>query len=181
MNFLGVITKRHSCRSFTNQPVEDSQMEYIYNAVQSAPSAGGLQAYTYVLVTDDAKKDTLAMLARGQLFIKEAPVVLVFFALPILSAGQYGARGSDLYSIQDATIACTYAQLAATDLGLASCWVGAFDEYEVRKYLKAEWSWKPIAILPIGYPAKTDLTSPRKYDRMMRYDSSINDWRSRQR
>lgn len=121
------------------------------------------------------------MLASGQAFIREAPVVLVFFALPLGSMKKYGSRGNDLYCIQDATIACTYAQLAATDLGLGSCWVGAFDDYEVRKYLKADWSWKPVAILPIGYPTQTDLTSPRKYDKMMRYDSNSDNWFPRQR
>jgi nitroreductase len=57
-----------------------------------------------------------------------------------------------LYCIQDATIACTYAMLAATALGLASVWVGAFDEQAVHKIICAEPGHRPIAMLPIGYP-----------------------------
>ncbi len=62
-----------------------------------------------------------------------APAVLVFGTDAERSAEQYGERGSHLYSIQDATIACTCAALASAALGLGSVFVGSFDEERVRR------------------------------------------------
>jgi len=56
--------------------------------------------------------------------------------------------------MQDATIACAYAQLAATASGLGACWVGAFHEDEVREIVGAPAAWRPVAILPIGVPTE---------------------------
>lgn len=71
-------------------------------------------------------------------------------------------RGSELYCLQDATIVTAYAQLAATALGLASTWVGAFDEEAVAKVVEAPRSKRPIAILPIGYGGETPEITPRR-------------------
>jgi nitroreductase len=120
-----------------------------------------LQAYEIFLVRDERKKEALADAALGQEFVAEAPVVLVFCANPSRSARRYGSRGRDLYSIQDATIACTFAMLAATSLGLGSCWVGAFDDEEVKRILGIK-DLKPIAILPIGYPAQRPFPTSRR-------------------
>jgi len=78
-------------------------------------------------------------------------LVLVFLADPERSSARYGDRGAKLYAMQDATIACAYAQLAAAELGLGSVWVGAFDEERVAKAVNAAGK-KPVAMLPIGYP-----------------------------
>jgi nitroreductase len=89
----------------------------------------------------------------GQNFIAQAPLVLIFAAEPARSAERYGRRGEVLYSIQDATIACAYAQLMIRQLGLGSCWVGAFDEEAVREIISVSSEIIPVAILPVGYPA----------------------------
>jgi nitroreductase len=80
----------------------------------------------------------------------------------VISGQRYGARGAKLYSIQDATIASTYAILATEALGLATTWVGAFDEEKVKSILKSDASHIPIAILPIGYGAKGPFLTPRE-------------------
>lgn len=77
------------------------------------------------------------------------------------SAAKYRQRGAGLYSVQDATIACAYAQLAATELGLGTVWVGAFDDDAVAKAVNAKPDWKPVAILPIGYAAEAPAATPR--------------------
>lgn len=154
MEFFELINKRHSIRSFQhNKAIEKEKLEQILNTVNRAPSAGNLQAYEIVVVRSASIRAALAEAALYQHYVAEAPVVLVFFANKARSASKYGQRGAELYSIQDATIACAYAQLAATALGLGSVWVGAFDERAVAKILNVPDSWRPIAILPIGYPA----------------------------
>ncbi len=92
----------------------------------------------------------------------EAPVVLVFCAHPARSSPKYAARGEQLYSVQDATIACTYAMLAATALGLASVWVGAFEDQAVSAALNLPQGWLPVAILPLGYAARPSGPTPRR-------------------
>lgn len=114
---------------------------------------------------DQTKKQLLAQAAYGQNFIAEAPVVLVFCSHPSRSSSRYGDRGEKLYSLQDATIATTFAMLAATDLGLATCWIGAFNDKEVLKILGNPKGLVPVAILPIGYAAeKPYATSRRKLE-----------------
>jgi len=162
MEFFDVIQKRHSIRSFTDQPVEDEKLQKILETANLAPSAGNLQAYEIYVVTDAKKRDGLSCAALAQEYIAKAPVALVFFTHPELTEGRYTERGSRLYTVQDATIACTFAMLAATDLGLGSVWVGTFDEKVVRLIIGAPDSQVPVVILPIGYPSEFPDQHPRR-------------------
>lgn len=145
---------RHSVRSFLPTEVSGSDLDEILEAADSAPSAGNLKAREVVTVINDALKRRLVRASYTQEFIFEAPVVLVFFAAPARSAEKYGDRGTVLYSIQDATIAASFAWLQAVILGLGAGWVGAFDDEEVKEALDVDKSWRPVAIMPVGYPAE---------------------------
>jgi nitroreductase len=161
MEFIDVLAKRRSVRSYKPQPVEEDKLKEIFEAANMAPSAGNLQAYQVRVVQDPAKRKALASAAYGQGFIADAPVCLVFCADPQRSAGKYGKRGSELYSVQDATIAGTFAMLAAVNLGLATVWVGDFDEKKVQQVLNAE-SLRPVVIFSLGYAAEQPQPSPRR-------------------
>jgi len=115
-------------------------------------------------VKNKENKEAVADAAFNQDFIAEAPIVLILCANQDRSAVRYGARGRDLYSIQDATIAASYAQLASTALGLGSVWIGAFDEFAVKKIISAD---KPIAIIPIGYPDEKAEETKRRSDNIV--------------
>lgn len=170
MDFFDVLERRASVRAFLSKEVEKEKLERILQAANSAPSAGNLQAYRIIVVKDSAQKKALAEAAFGQGFIAEAPIVLVFFADAKRSASRYAERGKNLYSIQDATIACSYVQLSATALGIASVWVGAFDEENVAQTLGMDSSLRPVAILPLGYAAeKSFRTSKRKMEDSVSY------------
>jgi nitroreductase len=159
MEFFELVRARHSIRSFVERPVEPEKLQAILEAASRAPSAGNLQGYEIYAIRSCATINLLARAAAGQEFLARAPLALVFCAHPERSAAKYGQRGAALYCIQDATIACAYAQLAATALGLGSVWVGAFDDAAVRRALGACKELLPVAILPIGYagerPEKT--------------------------
>jgi len=161
MEFVEVLTQRRSVRSYKPQPVEESKLKRIFAVVNMAPSAGNLQAYQVQVVRDQAKRRALAKAAYDQGFIAEAPVCLVFCADPDRSASRYDKRGSELYSVQDATIAGTFAMLAAVDLGLATVWVGEFDEEKVQQILGIE-SIRPVAMFSLGYAAEVPPASPRR-------------------
>ena len=161
MEFFEVVKNRHSIRAYQDKEIEPEKLEKILNAANSAPSAGNLQAYKICVVKDRKAKEEIAE-AANQEFVATAPVVLVFLADPDQSAQKYRSRGEKLYSIQDATIACAYAQLAVADLDLASVWVGAFDEGAVSEAIDAPSNLRPVAILPIGYPAEKPKIKPRR-------------------
>jgi nitroreductase len=103
----------------------------------------------------------LVRAALGQPFLAQAPVVLVFCAHPARTA-KYGQRGEQLCAVQDATIAVACAQLAATALGLATCWVGAFDDEAVARAAALPAGERPVAMLPIGYAAETPPRTSRR-------------------
>jgi nitroreductase len=168
MEFSKLVEQRRSIRRFRPDPVAEEAIDRILRAVSRAPSAGNLQAYRVVVVRSATKRRTLAFAAAHQEFVAEAPIDLVFFADPDRSATRYGTRGALLYAIQDATIAATFAILAATDEGLSSVWVGAFDESTVQEVC-GEPRRRPVAIVPIGRGSETpEATSRRALSEIVR-------------
>lgn len=143
--------KRKSIRNFSAKSIEIDKIETILEAANSAPSAGNLKARDIIVVTEPEIKRLLTNASFDQKQITKASVVFVFIALPEVSAKKYGPRGRELYAIQDATIAASFAWLQAVDLGLGGGWIGGFNEKEVKKILNLNENQKPIAIIPIGY------------------------------
>lgn len=162
MDFFDVMKERHSIRAYKDQRVEPEKLQQILEAINRAPSAGNLQAFEVYEVCEAKRKTALAEAAYDQEFLAQAPVVLVFCAHAARSAGRYGERGVGLYCVQDATIACTFAMLAATALGLSTVWVGAFDEDAVRRVINAPQAHRPVAMLPVGYPDESSRIRPRR-------------------
>lgn len=162
MDYFELLQSRRSIRSYAPTAIEPEKLERILMAANQAPSAGNLQAYEIMLIHSPSVKQELARAARNQEILEQAPVVLAFCANPDRSAVRYAERGRTLYCIQDATIACAYAQLAATALGLASVWVGAYHDQSVRQALGISDSLIPVALLPIGYPAESPPARSRR-------------------
>jgi nitroreductase len=161
-DYFEIVKRRRSVRRFLDHAVEPEKLEQILECARAAPSAGNLQAYAIVVVRSADRRRALAQAALDQEFIAEAPIVLVFLQDIERARSRYGRRGEALYSVQDAAIACTHAQLAATALDLASCWVGAFHVDAVRDLLRAPEAMPPVAILPIGYPAEEPSPTGRR-------------------
>jgi nitroreductase len=162
MDFGELIDARHSIRAFREQEVEPAKLEHVLLAARRAPSAGNLQAFKVAVARAPSLRRRLARAALDQEFVAQAPAVLVFLADPTASGVKYGGRGETLYAVQDATIACAYAQLAACDAGLGSCWVGAFHEEQVRAALGVDQNLRPVALLPVGYAAEVPQDTPRR-------------------
>ncbi len=154
MDVMEAIRRRFSCRSFVRRPVPDELVRELLEAARWAPSAGNLQPVRVMVVRDAERRRALAAAALGQSFVAEAPVVLVVCAIPGISARHYGERGRDLYCIQDAAAATQNLLLAATAAGLGSCWVGAFSERDVADCLALPRGWRPVALVPLGYPGE---------------------------
>ena len=148
-----LIKNRHSVRAFKPKKLTQKQINTIKTTLEQAPSAGNLKAYKFTVFEDSYYKQMLRSAALDERFISDAPAVIVFMADINKSKAKNKYRG-DLYAIQDATIACCYAQLAAEALGLSSCWVGAFQEELVSMIVGYVDGLKPVALLAVGYNAK---------------------------
>ncbi len=150
LGFFDLISSRHSVRSYKQKNLSKEIIAKILYAAQRAPSAGNLQSYQIYVVTKKEVKKRLAEAAHDQNYIIDGSVIFAFCADPQNSAKEYGSRGEQLFSIQDATIACAFAQIAVHALGLASSWVGAFDENKVGGILNVG-NLKPVAMLVVGF------------------------------
>jgi nitroreductase len=162
MHIPDAIRERRSIRAFTDREITDKEAELLVEAACLAPSAGNLQPWEFVIVRDPGLKRKLVEAAHGQSFVSEAPVVFVVCAVPDRSAPRYGRRGRELYCIQDTAAAVQNLMLTAMANGLGSCWVGAFDEARAANALSLPKGVRPVAIVPVGYPAESPRQRPRR-------------------
>ncbi|MCX6685091.1 MAG: nitroreductase family protein [Methanoregula sp.] len=147
--FLGFLTSRSSVREYGNEPLTDDEITYILDCAGTAPSAGNLEAWDVVIVTDEDTRIALRDAAYEQDHIRQASAVFIVCANYVRSMSKYGEMGI-LYAVQDATIACTYMMLAAHARNLHSCWTGAFNEDEVRSILQLPQHVRPVSLLAVG-------------------------------
>lgn len=171
MELKEAIKKRRSIRKFADKTVGRDTVKNLLFLANLAPSAGNLQAREFIVIDDEEKKKALAKASYNQHFIAEAPIVIVFCANE-KRISPYGRRGK-MYCIQDASAAVQNFLLAAVDAGLATCWVGAFDEDDVREILCLPHYIKPVAIVPLGHAAETPFQKElRSLEEMIHY----NEW-----
>lgn len=161
MDVFEAINKRRSTRRYKSENVSDEQVKKLLEAAIMAPSGGNMQPWDFIVVRDVEQKKALARAALGQMFIATAPVVIVVCANKPRTARRYGDRGVTLYSIQDTAAATENILLAATAMGLAGCWVGAFDDDAVSSVLGLPNYVRPVAIVPIGVPGESPRAPPR--------------------
>jgi nitroreductase len=148
-DFSGFLRSRSSVREYTDAPLPEEDVSYILSCAGTAPSAGNLEAWDVIVVTDGDVREALAEAAYGQEHIAGAPAVFVVCANYVRSMSRYGERGI-LYAIEDATIACTYMMLAAHARKIHTCWTGAFDDDEVRDVLSLPPHIRPVCLLAAG-------------------------------
>ncbi len=160
MECIETIKGRRSVRRFKAKPVGKEMIEELLDAARMAPSAGNLQARDFIVISNKITKQKLKEAALGQSFIEQAPIVIVAVANIERSSRVYKTRG-ELYAIQDATASVENILLSACSMGLAACWVGAFDENAVSELLSIPHKTKPIAIIPVGYADEEPVAPPR--------------------
>ena len=154
------IRNRRSVRSYKDKQVEDEKIQKILEAAHWAPSAGNLQSVEYIVVKDKETKEKLSKASFGQAQPSDAPVsIVVCVNFPKIS--HYGKRGEDLYSIQESGACIQNLMLTAHSLGLATCWIGAFDEDVAREALGLPEHVRPVGIIPLGYPDESPGSSRR--------------------
>ncbi len=150
MKILDIIRERRSVRKYKSDPIPDDVMGRVLEAARLAPSGKNGQPWKFILVEDQEMKEKLAEASRGQMFIANAPVVIVACGFPDKS---YQRQGNYMKSWSiDVACAIDHLMLQAQEDGLGTCWIGAFEEKEVKPLLNIPEDVKVLALTPLGYP-----------------------------
>jgi nitroreductase len=158
MNVLDAIRTRRSVRSYAAKPIPAEVMEQMRQALRLAPSACNIQPWHFVFVADAALRREVAQAANGQMWMAEAPVIVVGCGVPEQAYKRMGGYGNSVDL--DVAIALDHLTLAAVAEGLGTCWIGAFDEAKVKGLLGVPKPVKVVAMTPLGYPSSADLNHP---------------------
>jgi len=162
METFECIRQRRDIRAFKDIPIPPATIEKILAAAIQAPSADNTQEWEFVVVESTKTKDMLADAAFGQDFITKAPVVIVVCSDTEKIRKAYGERGVNLYTIQGTAAATQNLLLAAWDMDIGGCWVGAFNESKVAEALFLPQRVRPLAMVPLGIPASMPSKPGRK-------------------
>lgn len=150
MEFYDVIKTRRSIRSFLEKDIPDDVLEIVLEAARIAPSGNNRQPWQFVIVKDEKKKIEIAQACYEQDFVAEAPVVIICCAVKCNSGYE---PWQDEAGRRDTVIATDHLILAARNEGLATCWVGAIHDKEVKKIANVPDNVDVVMVVPIGYPA----------------------------
>ena len=146
-----IFSTRRSTRRFDKTKIEEWKVDKILAAADTAPTAGNFQGFQVFYIKNKKIKEALVEAANNQPYVN-APIVLVFCMDPSRVKLDFPQEILDKFSLQDATLAAGYSQLAASGLGLSSIWIGMIDEDKVKSILGTDL--RPSSILCIGYPDK---------------------------
>ena len=158
MDFYKVIRTRRSIRSYKPDPLPEESLNRVLEAVRIAPSGSNRQPWKFITVEDEELKERLAAACGNQGFIAEAPVVVVACGYDI----HYNRGGymGDMSMIMDVSIAFTHLILAARAEGLGTCWIGSFDNDEIKRMLDIPEDFNVVAVTPLGYPRDEGFSDP---------------------
>ena len=164
MDFETVVKRRRMCREFLERDVPQEKIDRILELASRYPSAGHTEPQEFIVVRNRRMKEDLAHAALDQMFVAQAPVVIVVVSDVRRSARRYGERGVRFFSIIDGAFVAMLILLAVVEEGLGACFVGSFYDEEVQEVLSLPQEVRPIGIIPIGYCAE----GPRKFRRRSR-------------
>ncbi|MBC8415965.1 MAG: nitroreductase family protein [Candidatus Cloacimonetes bacterium] len=146
---LECIKERYSVRKFLDKPVEQEKIDTLLEAARLAPSASNKQTWHFVVIRDQEKRKQLTNICRGQKFVSEAPITIAVCNSNldyIMTCGQKAP-------VIDGAIAGEHIVLQAVELGLGSCWIGAFYHDKMAELINLPQDYEITGLLPIGYPA----------------------------
>ncbi len=146
------ILKRRSVRKYQARAVSEADLHKILEAGRQAPSAANRQPWHFVVVRGTEDKQKLAQACSGQTWMGDAGVIIAGIGKPSVSEKWYAV---------DVSIAMQNMILAATTLGYGTCWIGAFDQDQVREALGVPGDMTVIALTPVGVPADSPDPRPR--------------------
>jgi len=151
MDVFDTIKDRRSIRTYKDERIPKDKLEKLLESARLAPSAANRQNWKFIVIDNEKIKNQLVTASNNQAFIGTTSHVI---------AG-IGDSDQKWYQV-DLAIALEHIVLEAVELGLGTCWIGAFDEDEVKKILKIPPDKKVVALLTVGIPSESPAARPRK-------------------
>jgi len=170
MGFIDLAKRRFSCRLYLNRQVDDDKVKKILEAACVAPSAANKQPWEFYVFKSQENKQKIYNLYKRD-WILLAPVIIV--ACSDKETAWKRADGK-VFADVDVAIAIDHITLAATDLGLATCWVCNFDQKKLKESLKLPEILEPLALIPLGYPGEDG--DPDRHEKARKPPSSMIHW-----
>lgn len=158
MEVQEAIRKRSSIRAYEDRPIPEELLNSVLEAARLAPSGRNSQTWKFVVVRDAALRQALGYASGGQPHVHAAPVIIAAVAT---EPDVYMPCGVPTYPV-DLAIAIDHMMLAAFDLGLGTCWIGAFSQEKVKEHLGIPENLKVVSLLILGYPAEKGRPKVRK-------------------
>ncbi len=158
MHVLQAIMNRRSVRAYSPKPIPPEVLRRMRQALRAAPSACNYQPWHFILVSNPALRQQVAKASRDQMWMADAPVTVAALGFPASAYKKMGGYGNSVDV--DLAIAVDHLTLAAAAEGLGTCWIGAFDEQQVKGLLAVPEYAKVVALTPLGYPASADALRP---------------------
>ncbi len=158
MDYFELVEKRHSVRSYRNDPVEEEKLSKVLEAARLAPTAHNKQAFKVVVIHTAGHAEELQKIYPRDFFV-QAPIVLGIFTNP--EESWVRSDGTN-YGFVDAAIVADHIILAATALGLGTCWIGAFNPQAARDVVGLGKGFEPVTFIPLGYPGSSDINAKRR-------------------
>lgn len=146
---LNCIKKRFSVRKFQDRPVEQEKIDILLEAARLAPSASNKQTWHFVIIRNAEKRTQLTDICRGQKFVAEAPITIAICITNL----DYVMTCGQTAPIIDGALAGEHIVLQAAEMGLGTCWIGAFYHDKMAKLINLPKDYQIVGLLPIGYPA----------------------------
>ena len=158
MDFLELVKNRYSCRAYKTLDVEKEKLDYILECVRFAPSAVNKQPWRFHIVSSEDEKAKLQQCYNRDWF-KSAPMYVI---ASILHDEEWVRADGKHHGDIDIAIAVEHLCLAATEQGLATCWVCNFDAVLCKQLIVLPESEEPAVLIPLGYAADEPKEKKRK-------------------
>jgi nitroreductase len=167
VEFRELVRKRYSVRAYKPDPVEEEKLEQVLEAMRLAPTAVNRQPFQFVVINTKGREAELRRIYHRGWFV-QAPLIICACGVP---AQNWVRSDGKNYNDVDVAIAMDHLVLAATDLGLGTCWIAAFDPAAAREVLGLPDGVEPVAFTPLGYAADQPRTKERKaLKELVRYE-----------
>lgn len=157
MEFSELIAKRYSVRAYKPDPVEDDKLQKVLEAARIAPTAANRQPFKLIVVHTQGRQDELQRIYRREWFV-QAPLIIC--AVGVSRQGWVRSDDKRRYQDVDVAIVMDHLILEATNQGLGTCWIAAFNAKAAREILELPDEVEPLIFTPLGYPA--DALGPKE-------------------
>jgi nitroreductase len=151
MEVYDTIMDRRSIRTYKKELIPKDKIEKLLETARLAPSAANRQNWKFIVVENEQTKNQLVSACSNQSFVVTASHVIAGIGDPTQKWHQV-----------DLAIALEHIVLEAVELGLGTCWIGAFNEEDVKRILKIPQDRKVVALLTVGVPDESPAARPRK-------------------